>query len=265
MNSPADTSSGRSCSSPRLAEATGVEALLAGAGEHRLHLADEAAGADRRGAARRATRPTRGCRAAARAAPRRAPGPTAAGWRRRRARWARSGARARRRRSGRCEHETAEVVARDPRGHPVAQLLGGLAGEGERQHRVGRGAAVLDAVDDRLDQRRGLAGAGTGQHEQRAARVVDHALLVLVELGHHDLAVGADEPVAPAPGGGRGAHAGHPITRDRQRAAGPADGVSWRCVRCGRISRGRRSRRPGRRPRGPGGRPRPRRRPPGRR
>jgi hypothetical protein len=42
---------------------------------------------------------------------------------------------------------------------------------------------VLDAVDDRLDQGRGLAGAGTGEHQQRAARVVDDALLVVVERG----------------------------------------------------------------------------------
>ena len=46
---------------------------------------------------------------------------------------------------------------------------------------VGVGAAVLDAVDDRLDQRGGLAGAGAGQHQQRPARVVDDALLVVVE------------------------------------------------------------------------------------
>ena len=40
---------------------------------------------------------------------------------------------------------------------------------------------MLDPVGDRLDQRGGLAGAGAGQHEQRAARVVDDALLVGVE------------------------------------------------------------------------------------
>ena len=41
----------------------------------------------------------------------------------------------------------------------------------------------LDAVDDRLDQRGGLAGAGAGEHEERAALVVDDALLVVVEHG----------------------------------------------------------------------------------
>ena len=71
--------------------------------------------------------------------------------------------------------------AAEPGGDPVAQLLGGLAAEGQRQHLSRVGAAVLDAVDDRLDQRRGLAGAGTGQHQQRPARVVDDALLVVVE------------------------------------------------------------------------------------
>ena len=35
--------------------------------------------------------------------------------------------------------------------------------------------------DDRLDQRRGLAGAGPGQDQQRPSVVVDDALLLLVE------------------------------------------------------------------------------------
>ncbi len=46
---------------------------------------------------------------------------------------------------------------------------------------------MLDAVDDRLDEGRRLARAGPGEDEERAALVVDDALLVLVELGHHDL------------------------------------------------------------------------------
>ena len=69
----------------------------------------------------------------------------------------------------------------EPRGDPVAELLGRLAREGQRQHLRRVGAAALDAVDDRLDQRRGLAGAGAGEHEQRPALVVDDALLVVVE------------------------------------------------------------------------------------
>ena len=73
--------------------------------------------------------------------------------------------------------------AAQPRGDPVAELLGRLAREGQRQHLRRVGAARLDAVDDRLHQRRGLAGAGAGEHEERAALVVDDALLVVVEHG----------------------------------------------------------------------------------
>ena len=71
--------------------------------------------------------------------------------------------------------------APEPGGDPVAELLGRLAAEGQREHRLRGGAAPLDPVDDRLDQRRGLAGAGAGQHEQRPARVVDHRLLERVQ------------------------------------------------------------------------------------
>ena len=94
------------------------------------------------------------------------------------------------RRAQRGRHRAAE-----PGGDPVAQLLGGLAGEGQRQHLVGLRAALLDPVDDRLDQRRGLAGAGAGEHQQRPARVVDDALLVLVERGHVDRHVGPHQAV----------------------------------------------------------------------
>ena len=76
--------------------------------------------------------------------------------------------------------------AAEPGGDPVAQLLGRLAAEGQREHRLGAGAALLDPVDDGLDQRRGLAGARTGEHQQRAAGVVDHGPLVGVELGGRD-------------------------------------------------------------------------------
>ncbi len=85
--------------------------------------------------------------------------------------------------------------ATQPGRHPVAQLLGGLAGEGEREDLVGTGATPLDAVDDRLDQGRGLAGAGAGQHQQRSALVVDHALLVVVEHGDLGDHVGAHQAV----------------------------------------------------------------------
>ena len=70
--------------------------------------------------------------------------------------------------------------AADPRGDAVAELLGRLAREGQRQDPVGVGA-LLDAADDRLDQRRGLAGAGPGQDEERPSVVVRDPLLLLVE------------------------------------------------------------------------------------
>ena len=59
--------------------------------------------------------------------------------------------------------------AAQPRGDPVAQLLGGLAGEGQRQHLSGAAPRCSMRSHDRLDQRRGLAGAGAGEHEQRPA------------------------------------------------------------------------------------------------
>jgi hypothetical protein len=42
---------------------------------------------------------------------------------------------------------------------------------------------VLDAVDDGLDDRRGLTGAGPGQDEQRPTGMRDDPPLVLVEHG----------------------------------------------------------------------------------
>ena len=85
--------------------------------------------------------------------------------------------------------------AADPRRDPVAQLLGRLAGERQREHLVGVGTPSLDPVGDRLDQGRGLAGAGPGQHEQRPALVVDDALLVLVEARRLDGDVAAHQAV----------------------------------------------------------------------
>ncbi len=72
--------------------------------------------------------------------------------------------------------------ATEPRGDPRTQLLGRLAAERQHQHLVGAHPAALDPVDDGLDQRRGLAGAGAGEHEDGSAVVVDHRLLVGVEL-----------------------------------------------------------------------------------
>ena len=157
-----------------------VEPLLAGAGQHGVHLAREAAGAERpvegdrpphrlRGVTQqlaehdvllgRAQQPQRGFVEVGRGVA----ADQAVG----------EGVEGRAERGG---HGAA-----DPGGDPVAQLLGRLPGERQRQHLVGAGAADLDPLGDRLDQGRGLAGARPGQDEQGATGVVDHALLVLVE------------------------------------------------------------------------------------
>ena len=177
-----------------------VEAALAGAGDHRLHLASEAPRAD--GSTQRLGPPDRlgrvgeqllqhdvllGCRQQLqrggvelrrRVAPHQ---PVGEGVKRR--------------------GQVARQRASEPPGHPVAQLLGGLAGEGQRQHRVGVHAPPFDPVDDRFDHGRRLAGAGSGEHEQRPARVVDNALLVLVELGRRGRGARRREPVAHGRGG----------------------------------------------------------------
>ena len=84
--------------------------------------------------------------------------------------------------------------------------------------RTARGRApALDPVDDRLDQRRGLAGAGAGEHQQRAAGVVDHGLLVGVELG------GATGAVPRAVRAGTSSRPHH-IIRGRQEPSTARDG-----------------------------------------
>ncbi len=87
--------------------------------------------------------------------------------------------------------------AAEPGGDPVAQLLGGLAGEREGEDLVGRDA-LLDAGDHGLDQRGGLAGAGAGQHQERAVAVVDDRPLLLVEHGHRDGGVRSEKTVGGA-------------------------------------------------------------------
>ncbi len=137
--------------------------------------------------------------------------------------------------------------APESRGHPVAELLGRLAREGQGQDRLGRDPLV-DPPHDGLDQRRGLAGAGARQHQQRPAGVVDHPLLVLVERRHlaRDRALRTHQVVRRLRG--RRGH-GNTSSRATDSAATP----------------GRRSPRPGRHRRDPGGRRRRRRRRRGRR
>ena len=75
----------------------------------------------------------------------------------------------------------SRMVRADPAGDPGAQLGGGLAAEGQDEDLLGVDAG-LDARGDRLDDRRRLAGARPGQHEQRAAGMVDDGLLGGVQL-----------------------------------------------------------------------------------
>ena len=84
---------------------------------------------------------------------------------------------------------------RDAAGDARAQLGGGLAAEGQDEDLLGV-QPRLDPGGDRLDDRRGLAGAGTGEDQQRPGRVVDDGLLGGVEArGRHR------RPLAPAPAG----------------------------------------------------------------
>ena len=77
--------------------------------------------------------------------------------------------------------ERRDRGAAQPGGDPGPQVGGRAAGEGEHQDPVRRHAAALDPLHHRLDQRGGLARARTGQHQQRAARMVDDGLLVGIE------------------------------------------------------------------------------------
>ena len=104
-------------------------------------------------------------------------------------------------------------------GDAVAELLGGLAGERQRQHAVGTRTA-LDAARDGLDQGRGLARAGAGEDEQRATRVVDDALLVVVEDRR-----------------GRWRGGTHQAVRRRSRAHGAQPTIRGRQVGCGHERR----------------------------
>ena len=102
-----------------------------------------------------------------------------------------------------------------PGADPVAHLSGGPAPEREHQHPF-RVHPAVDPVHHGLDQSRGLAGAGTGQDEQRTAGVPDDGLLRRVEQGRHRRPRGgADQPVRRG-GTGCGRHAGHGTTGVRQ-------------------------------------------------
>ncbi len=111
----------------------------------------------------------------------------------------------------------------DAQGHAVAQRDGGLAAEGEDEEALGV-RARLDAGGDGLDERLGLARAGSGEDEERSGAVLNHGPLVRVQWdGARRGPRGAHQPVAaralpPGPGAcgvgggaGGGAHCGWPV------------------------------------------------------
>ncbi len=88
-------------------------------------------------------------------------------------------------------------------GDPLPELLGRLAAEGEHEQPGRIDATVGDSLGHGLDEGGGLAGAGPGQHEQRAALVLDDLALGGVEhrrAGRRDRR--ADQAVGAM--GGRG-------------------------------------------------------------
>ena len=107
------------------------------------------------------------------------------------------------------QHAHAEgVERRDRRGlgpladkffHPLLQLLGRFVRESDREDRPGRDAA-LHEVGDAVRERARLAGAGTGEDQQRAVAVKDGFALARVE----SVQILAHESRDYRDGGGRG-------------------------------------------------------------
>ena len=104
-------------------------------------------------------------------------------------------------------------VRAEQRGEAVAQLVAGTAGERDGQAALGRQARA-DPVRDRVREHPGLARAGAGHHEQRAARVGDDRVLLRVEAGRPPAAGGRPRAHAAGPSAAGGSAA-------RRRAAGP--------------------------------------------
>ena len=67
------------------------------------------------------------------------------------------------------QHALAGQAAQ-PRPHPLAELAGRLAGEGQPEHLVRLDHPVRHQPDDAGRHRLGLAGAGAGDHQQRLDR-----------------------------------------------------------------------------------------------
>jgi hypothetical protein len=98
------------------------------------------------------------------------------------------------------QHAQARQRPVEPIEQERARRAGGAAREDDERDPLGVGA-TFDQVDEALQQHRGLAGAGSARHEQRAVGVVDHAPLGGVERGrgraHARMVLrGSDKPAA---------------------------------------------------------------------
>ena len=79
------------------------------------------------------------------------------------------------------ERDGAREPGADAAGEPLAHLAGRLVGEGDRQDLTGVGDALLDQVRGAFGHYARLAGAGAGDHEQRAVGVQYGVALLGVE------------------------------------------------------------------------------------
>ena len=123
------------------------------------------------------------------------------------------------------------ALARGPtrRRHPLAHLGGGLVGEGDGEHLAGLHAPGRQQVGDAVGEHPGLARAGTGDDEQRAA-LVQHGLALLgVEADEQLLGVGArpgrrGAAVGPQTSGGGLGPGGHTGRVDQRRVGAVVGG-----------------------------------------
>ena len=105
--------------------------------------------------------------------------------------------------AGRVEghHPHPPVHPADQRADPLAHLLGGLVGEGDREDLVRPRPAGGQKPGDAVGQDPGLARARPGQHQQRALAVGDGLALGRVQLGEQALLAGRPGLDADAPMG----------------------------------------------------------------
>jgi len=81
-------------------------------------------------------------------------------------------------------------VAEEELGSP-AHLLGGLVGEGDRQHLARPCPPCLHQPRQAMGEDAGLARACSGKHEERPALVGDRGLLRLVQAGEKGFGAGS--------------------------------------------------------------------------